>query len=106
MTEFQEPESRDMTRWRALPGCQRLPQAMWLICGGLIGLALIATTRSGFRVRLPDARIAMDTVLGLAFVVVIAALIAVIIYIRLVTALAAAVREARSFGDLPSARLL
>jgi hypothetical protein len=74
--------------------------------GLAVFLALVSLIVIGFRVHLPDARIAIDTVLGLAFVVGIAALIAVIIYIRLVTALAAAVREARSFGDLPSARLL
>jgi hypothetical protein len=74
--------------------------------GLAVFVALVSLIVIGFRVYLPDARVDIESVIGMAFLVVITALIAVVTYIRLVAALAAAVREARSFGDLPAARVM
>jgi hypothetical protein len=75
--------------------------------GGLAAvLALVSVIAVGFRLYAPGARIEIESIIAVAFVVVVVALVAVAIYIRLVGTLAAAVREARSHGDLPAARLM
>lgn len=69
-------------------------------------LALASMTAIGFRLYAPGARIDIESVIAVAAFVVIVALVAVAMYIGLVGNLAAAVREARSHGDLPAARLV